>query len=81
MQPSIARCLWRDRSSDRSPSRSPTKIISFRILKSGEHIPGILKASICCEPFEKIVGTTLQQQLHSKLYLSELLEGFVGLCS
>lgn len=58
--PSMARCLWSNRSSSRSPIIvCAINIISFRISKSQEHIPVIWKASIGHEPFSKIVGTTL----------------------
>ena len=58
--PSMARGLWRDRSSSRSSIIvCATNTISFRILNSWECVPRISKASICHELFEKIVGTAL----------------------
>ena len=77
--PLTARCLWSDRSSSRSCIIvCATNIISFRILKLWECVPGIWKASICCEPFSKIVGTTLATAVAFQVKFEWFAQGVCG---
>ena len=77
--PLTARCLWSDRSSSRSCIIvCATNIISFRILKLWECVPGIWKASICCEPFSKIVGTTLATAVAFQVEFEWFAQGVCG---
>ena len=77
--PLTARCLWSDRSSSRSCIIvCATNIISFRILKLWECVPGIWKASICCEPFSKIVGATLATAVAFQVEFEWFAQGVCG---
>ena len=77
--PSMARCLQRDRSSSRSSIIVCARnIISFRISKSWECVPGISKASICCEPLKKMVGTALATAVVFQVEFEWVAQGVCG---
>ena len=81
--PLTTRSLWSDRISSSSPIIICTiNIISFRTSKLWECMPGIWNAGICCEPFEKTVGTALSTALALQVVLEGVaLREFVGWCS
>ena len=74
---SMARYLQRNRSPSRSSAiiTCATSIISFKIAELQNSIPGVLKASICCEPFKKIVSTAPATVLAFWVVLEQVARG------